>query len=119
MKRLLPFFAVPLFMAAPAWAGMGHGDHGSSMSHEGMIAMNHTAMSAALSEGVVRKVDKAQGKLTLRHGPLENLGMPAMTMIFRVQEPAMLDRLKAGEQVRFRAEEVNGLLTVTKIEVVQ
>lgn len=70
----------------------------------------------ALSEGVVRKVDKDAGKVTIKHGPLANLGMPAMTMVFRVKDPKMLDELKADESIRFRAEQVNGALTVTRVE---
>jgi Cu/Ag efflux protein CusF len=72
---------------------------------------------AALSEGEVKKVDKDTGKLTMKHGPLNNLDMPAMTMAFKVREPAMLDRVKAGDQVRFRVERVNAGLTVTRLEL--
>ncbi|HYR25811.1 MAG TPA: copper-binding protein [Aquabacterium sp.] len=67
-------------------------------------------------EGEVRRVDKAQGKLTLRHGEIPNLAMPAMTMVFRVVEPAWLDTLKVGDKVRFRAESRQGVLTVTALE---
>ncbi len=72
---------------------------------------------SALSEGEVQKVDKGIGKLTIKHGPLNNLDMPSMTMAFNVQEPAMLDRVKAGDQVRFRVERVNGGMTVTRLEL--
>jgi Cu/Ag efflux protein CusF len=72
---------------------------------------------AALSEGEVKKVDKDTGKLTIKHGPLNNLDMPSMTMTFKVQEPAMLDRVKTGDPVRFRVERVNGGLTVTRLEL--
>jgi Cu/Ag efflux protein CusF len=70
-----------------------------------------------LSEGEIKKVDKDAGKLTIKHGPLNNLGMSGMTMAFKVQDPALLDQVKAGDQVRFRAERVNGALNVTKLEV--
>jgi Cu/Ag efflux protein CusF len=69
----------------------------------------------ALSEGEVKKVDKEAGKLTIKHGPLENLGMPAMTMVFRVADPAMLDEVAPGDKVTFLAEKVGGLLTVTEL----
>jgi Cu/Ag efflux protein CusF len=72
---------------------------------------------AALSEGEVKKVDKDTGKLTMKHGPLNNLDMPPMTMAFKVREPAMLDRVKAGDQVRFRVERLNGGLIVTRLEL--
>ena len=72
--------------------------------------------AAAMADGEVRRLDKAQGKLTLRHGPLANLEMPAMTMVFRVADPKMLDALKEGDKVRFAADKVNGVITVTAIE---
>ena len=70
----------------------------------------------ALAEGEVRKVDKEAKKLTLKHGPIPNLDMAPMTMVFRVKDPAMLDAVKAGDKVRFAAESVNGAITVTRIE---
>ena len=66
--------------------------------------------------GVVKKVDKGAGKVTIRHEPIENLGMPKMTMVFRVKDPAMLDRLKEGDEIRFVADKVNGAFTVTRFE---
>ena len=69
-----------------------------------------------MSEGVVRKVNTVDSTMTLRHGPLENLGMPAMTMIFRVKEPAMLGQVKEGDKVRFVASDVGGKLTVVQLE---
>lgn len=69
-----------------------------------------------LSEGEVRKVDKDAKKITIRHGPLTNLDMPAMTMVFQVKDPAMLDRVKAGDKIRFSAEKVGGALTVMVME---
>lgn len=74
------------------------------------------AAAAPMVAAEVRKVDKEAGKLTLKHGPIPNLDMPDMTMVFRVQEPAMLDRVKAGDKVRFAAEKVGGQYTVVRIE---
>jgi Cu/Ag efflux protein CusF len=80
-------------------------------------ATHHPAAAAALqSEGEVRKVDKGQGKVTLRHGPLKNLDMPAMTMVFKAAEPKLLDGLKEGDKVKFTAERVDGVIAVTAIE---
>jgi Cu(I)/Ag(I) efflux system protein CusF len=75
-----------------------------------------SAAQAAMSEGEIKKVDKDAGKLTIKHGELKNLGMPAMTMVFKVQDPAMLDKVKQGDKVRFIADKVGGALTVTSIE---
>jgi len=72
--------------------------------------------SADMSEGEVRKIDMETKKITLRHGEIKNLGMPGMTMVFQVRDPAMLDKVKAGDKVRFSAEKMNGALVVTNIE---
>jgi Cu/Ag efflux protein CusF len=72
--------------------------------------------AASLSEGEVRKVDKEAKKLTIRHGPLANLDMPPMTMVFQVTDPAMLDQLKVGDKIRFQADKVGGAYTVTRVE---
>ncbi|MBA5639719.1 copper-binding protein [Duganella sp. LX20W] len=74
---------------------------------------------AAMSEGEIRKVDKDAGTLTIKHGELKNLGMGAMTMVFKAQDPAMLNQVKQGDKVRFVANMVNGVLTVSTITVVK
>jgi Cu/Ag efflux protein CusF len=68
------------------------------------------------TEGEVRKVDKEAGKLTLKHGEIKNLEMPGMTMVFQVKDPALLEKVKAGDQVSFTADRVNGTYTVLTIE---
>jgi Cu/Ag efflux protein CusF len=88
-------FALAVALAAPAWA-----QHYS----------NH-----ALADGEVRKVDKEAKKITLKHGPLANLDMPAMTMVFQVADPAMLEQVKAGDKVSFQAENIDGRYTITRI----
>jgi Cu/Ag efflux protein CusF len=75
-----------------------------------------SATAAALSEGEVRKVDKEAGKVTLRHGRIENLDMPPMTMVFRASDPKLLDGVREGDKVRFAADRVDGAITVTRIE---
>jgi Cu(I)/Ag(I) efflux system protein CusF len=71
------------------------------------------------SDGEVTKVDKEAGKITLRHGALKNLGMAPMTMVFRAKEPAMLDQVKPGDQVKFVAEKVDGALTIVQLNNVK
>lgn len=74
----------------------------------------------SLFDGEVRRVDKDAQKLTIRHGPLPSLDMPsAMTMVYRVKDPAMLDQVKAGDKVKFQAEKIGGAFTVTAIEPVR
>ena len=67
-------------------------------------------------DGTVEKIDKSAGKVTLKHGPIKNLDMEGMTMVFRVQDPSALDKLKVGQKVKFEADRVNGQITATKIE---
>jgi len=74
------------------------------------------AQTLVMSEGVVRKIDAANAKITLRHGAIVNLEMPAMTMVFRVQPPELLNTLKVDDSVKFHAERINGTLTVTAIQ---
>lgn len=74
---------------------------------------------STMSDGEIRKVDKGAGKITIKHGPIPNLDMPNMTMVFRAKDPAMLDQVKPGDKVRFSADKINGVITVTKIEPAQ
>ena len=75
-----------------------------------------SAQDAPMVAGTIRKVDVAQGKLTIAHGPIPNLDMAAMTMAFRAGDKAMLKRVRKGDKVRFQAGVVNGEVTVTRIE---
>jgi Cu/Ag efflux protein CusF len=70
---------------------------------------------AQSTDGEVKKVDKAQGKITLKHGEIKALEMPPMTMSYRVKNPAVLDTLAVGDRVRFDAEKADGSYTVTTI----
>lgn len=74
--------------------------------------------AGATTEGEVRRVDKSTSKISLKHGEIRSLDMPPMTMVFQVQDPAVLDKVKVGDKVRFIAERVNGVFTVTSLEVV-
>jgi Cu/Ag efflux protein CusF len=79
-------------------------------------AAGATQSSSAMAEGEVRKVDKDAKKITIKHGPLQKLDMPAMTMVFQVKDPALLEKVKVGDQIRFDAEKLGGGFVVTKIE---
>lgn len=68
------------------------------------------------AEGEIRKVDKENQKLTIKHGPLKNLDMPGMTMVFQVQDPAVLEKVQVGDKVQFVADKIDGKFTVTKLE---
>jgi Cu(I)/Ag(I) efflux system periplasmic protein CusF len=67
------------------------------------------------NDGEVRKIDKAQSKITLKHGEIKNLEMPPMTMVFRIREPKQLEALAVGDKVKFAAENIDGQYVVTQI----
>jgi Cu(I)/Ag(I) efflux system protein CusF len=71
---------------------------------------------AAMTEGEIRKIDKGAGTITLRHGPIVNLGMPGMTMVFKATDPKFLNAFKTGDKVRFTADKVGEQYIVTRLE---
>lgn len=82
-------------------------------------ASNATATSAAtqvMTEGEVRKIDKDAKKITIKHGEIANLGMPPMTMVFQVKNPAALTQLKQGDKIRFHVEKEGDSMVVTQLE---
>ena len=86
------------------------------------VQANHgvyLAESVPMASGEVRKIDKTQGKITIRHGPLTTLDMPAMTMVFRVKDPAMLDQVREGDKIKFVAERIDGAITVVEWQPAQ
>jgi Cu/Ag efflux protein CusF len=72
--------------------------------------------AADLTDGEVRKVDKDAKKLTIRHGEIKNLDMPPMTMVFQVEDASLLDRVKAGDRIRFFAQKSASGYVVTEIQ---
>ena len=106
--KLATLFAAILITAAPATAAAQDAHHKGAPTAAGATSQ--------LSEGEVRRIDKETGKITLRHGPIANLDMPAMSMVFQVKDPAMLDKVQTGDKVKFSAEKTGGSFTVTHIE---
>ena len=98
MKRIPIAILAAALLAGPAFADDKH--------HAG----------GDMTDGEIRKVDKDAKKITIKHGPLTNLDMPAMTMVFQVKDPALLEQVKAGDKVRFEAQKLDGAFTITKIE---
>ena len=82
-----------------------------------VLTFGAMAQALPLAEGEVRRVDKAGGKISLKHGEIKNLDMPPMSMVFQVSDKALLDKVKAGDTVNFTASQVNGDYTVMSIEV--
>jgi Cu(I)/Ag(I) efflux system periplasmic protein CusF len=82
------------------------------------MASQSAVAQADLIDGQVTKVDQSAGKITIKHGPAKRLGMESgMTMVYKAQDPGMLKAVKAGNKIKFDAEQVNGQYTVTKIEI--
>jgi Cu(I)/Ag(I) efflux system periplasmic protein CusF len=80
-----------------------------------VLVVSPAAADGDMVKGEVVKVDKAAGKVTLKHGPIKKFDMDSMTMVFRVADPAMLDKMKVGDKIEFEADRVNGAITLTKI----
>ena len=79
------------------------------------LAVAPALANGDMVKGEVVKVDKAAGKVTLKHGPIKKLDMDSMTMVFRVADPTMLDKMKPGDRIEFEADRVNGAITITRI----
>ncbi len=105
-----------LLALAIAGASLAHAQSSEPVDHAAHHAQPAAGDQGLLSEGEVRKVNREAGKLTLRHGPLSNLDMPAMTMVFTVADPKLLDGLNEGDKVRFTAGKQEGKFVVTAIE---
>ena len=97
MKRILGAALAALVIGAPAAYANGH--------------------VKDMAEGEVRKVDKEQRKVTVKHGEIKSLEMPPMTMVFRVKDAALLDKVKQGDKIKFAAEKIEGNITITQIEM--
>ena len=113
MNKALGALALALTVAVPALAQPKADDHAAH--HPAGTADRATAMT----EGEVRKIDKSAGKLTLKHGEIKNLEMPAMTMVFQVSNASLLDKVRTGDRVRFRAEKGAAGYVVTAIEALR
>lgn len=115
MKRTEAFLLSTMFASAAVFSSSVMAQTASAPAIGGDMKATQPAAND-MTDGEVRKVDKDTKKITLKHGEIKNLGMPGMTMVFQVKDPAMLDTVKAGDKVKFTADKMNGALTVTAIE---
>ena len=88
----------------------------STPAPTGEMKMDKPAAAGDMTEGEIRKVDKDTKKITIKHGEIKNLDMPGMTMVFQVENPALLDKVKAGDKVKFSAAKTGGAYVVTALE---
>jgi len=108
--KVLPFF---LLLAA---SSVAQAQMSSDMKMPMPAKASASASSTVLTEGVVQSVDADKGVVTLKHGDIVNMQMPAMTMAFGVADKKMLDKVKAGDKVKFHVEMLKNARTVTHIE---
>jgi Cu(I)/Ag(I) efflux system periplasmic protein CusF len=80
------------------------------------VAVSHAQNEVI--KGEVKKIDESTSKITLTTGPIKSLDMdePNMTMVYRVQDPAMLKQVKIGDKVQFEFEQSSGGITITKMQ---
>ena len=111
MSAAFSIFAVQQSAIADDMAGM-------KMSPGAMSAgaMSPSSSKSALTDAEIRKVDPASGMVTLKHGALENVGMPAMTMAFKARDAAMLKQAHEGDKVKVRVENVGGTMTIVTMQ---
>jgi Cu/Ag efflux protein CusF len=116
MKPRTPVAALAFVAFLAAGPALAQAQSSSMAMPMGSASSPPAAGQVAVTEGEVRKVDTAAQKLTLKHGDIRNLGMPGMTMVFKVADPQMLSAVHEGDKVRFTADRIGGVLTVTSIE---
>ena len=109
MNRFAPLAA----SAVLAFAPLSMAQQAAHEAHHAATAA--TAATGGYTQGEVRKIDKDAGKVTLKHGPIESLDMPGMTMVFRAKDPSALDKVQVGDSVLFKVERIDGALTVTEL----
>lgn len=111
-KMIVVSAAIASVFAAPAFAG----DDMAGMNMSTKASAMKVSSTNALTDAEVKKVDAATGMVTLKHGALENVGMPPMTMAFKAKDATMVKQVKEGDKVKVRVEDVNGTLTIVKLE---
>jgi Cu(I)/Ag(I) efflux system periplasmic protein CusF len=126
MKNLLPTLKEiimnnikTLLILAAISAGAAHAQMTMKPGDPPMVMDGKQEMAAPkgdMTEAEVRKVDQENKKITLKHGDIKNLDMPGMTMVFQVKDPSMLDKVKTGDKVLFKAEKASGAIVVTDLQ---
>jgi Cu(I)/Ag(I) efflux system periplasmic protein CusF len=87
------------------------------LASTGFAALSaHAQAGLPQTEGEVRKIDTAAGKITLKHAEIKNLDMPAMSMAYAVKDPALLQKVKPGDKVNFTMDKIKGAFTLVSIE---
>ncbi|HQS41746.1 MULTISPECIES: copper-binding protein [unclassified Polaromonas] len=114
MKTLKTLLILATMLGSSAYAQSSMAPSGAAMGAD--TKKMAEAPATDMTDAEVRKVDLDNKKITLKHGEIKNLDMPGMTMVFQVKDPAMLDKVKAGDKVRFKVEKINGAMVVTDLQ---
>lgn len=109
MKQLL----IACLLGSLAFSVQASDEHSGHKGHKAAQA------NASMSQGEVRKIDAARQKITLRHGPIANIGMPPMTMVFDVKDAALLEGVAVGDKVGFVVEQQGSKFVVTELQGAQ
>jgi len=109
MKIYKHLFAVFL-VACAAWSAAVHAQD-NLQPPAGVLSVDNMA------DGEVKKVDRENKKMTIKHGELKNLDMPGMTMVFQIRSTTLLENFKAGDKVKFIAEKLDGAFVVTDMQL--
>ena len=116
MKFLPTFVAAAAVIGASAISFAALAQSTPAPAPIGEMKVDKPAAAGDMADGEVRKVDKGSKKITIKHGEIKNLDMPGMTMVFQVEDAALLDKVQAGDKVRFTAAKTGGAFVVTAIE---
>lgn len=106
---------ITVAIASVGTAALADGSHGHSTQAQGSQAQD----APDLVDGEVRRVDKENKKIMLKHGVIRNLDMPGMTMVFNVEDAKLLDRVQTGDRVQFKATNAGGKFMVTEIQAMK
>ena len=117
MKSVNTFLATAALIGASVISFAALAQSTPAPAPVGEMKTDKPAAAGDMTEGEIRKVDKDTKKITIKHGEIKNLDMPGMTMLFQVKDPAMLDTVKAGDKVRFKAEKSATGIVVTEMQV--
>lgn len=108
--QILTAAALTFSLSAMAQATMDHSKMGMDHSKMGMAA------APGMTDGEIRKIDKENGKVTIKHGEIKHMDMPPMSMVFNVKDKAMLDKVQVGEKIQFIVVQDAGKMVVTDIK---
>lgn len=108
--------ALLLILMTPMIA-FSHGDEMHVDDAQDQAVQAGTSATVAMSEGEIRRINKETGKVTIKHGPLQNLNMPAMTMLFVMQPSTMIDQIKEGDKIKFVADKIDGEFVAKSLQI--